>query len=800
VAAGQSWETADLDGGSWKPLGRARRHLLLHDRGNRAPVGYVACCITGHGMERDMEANDKSVRNGGRREPAADIRTQIREIFLDEAATLVDELESSVLELERNPASQEMVNAAFRAAHTIKGSAAGVGLTPVAAFTHRLEDALDAFRTHRCDITPERIAVLLEAVDLLRLLLDAERRHAPPPDTTACEQRVLTAFLVGESWRPSPPPTPAAPEASRSATPVLATLATLSAHEVEILRDEVGAGASIYSVCFWLPEDAFEWGLDPLALQIALHDEARIIRAVPLIERVPTLETLDPSRCYLGFANIVATRASDVELREIFEFCPESSFIEVTRVPREQLAEAKLLDGGSGDTRPELASVSQQVAAEHQPPAATEDEAPAHPPKGTGAPTPLGDEGRTIRVKQSRLDSLINLAGELVITRNALLHLQRTIEVEYDLPELTRRMKDTTAVLSRSVMQLQANVLSLRMVPVRLVLQRLPRVVRDVASRTGKQVTLHLRGEETEVDKTVADALVDPLVHVVRNAVDHGIEDPQLRAAAGKSPAGGVWIDAWREGNSVVIEVRDDGRGIDPARVRQAAVARGLIDRVAAEHLTDKEAIDLIFTAGLSTASTVSDISGRGVGMDVVRSTVVRIGGTVHVSSAPGKGTAVRIQVPLTLSLCRALVVRVGRDVFALPLDAVRYTAAVLPHLCRHLAGQMTALIKGELVGLVRLTTVLGFPDADGESGARGGTSSAGAGEEAWSVVVIGRGSDQIGLIVDALEQPQEIMVKPVDGYLSGQGVIAGASIMGDGSIALVLDPAGLIDRALTWR
>jgi two-component system chemotaxis sensor kinase CheA len=325
------------------------------------------------------------------------------------------------------------------------------------------------------------------------------------------------------------------------------------------------------------------------------------------------------------------------------------------------------------------------------------------------------------------------------------------------------------------------------MVPLGGVFQRLPRVVRDVAASRGKRVALHVSGQETEVDKTVADALVDPLVHLVRNAVDHGIEPPEVRRQAEKAEEGELRVEAFREGSSVVIEVRDDGAGIDPQRVREAAVTKGIVDSGAAARLSDEEALELIFTAGLSTAAEVSDISGRGVGMDVVRSNVVRVGGSVSVTSRPGHGTAFRLKIPLTLSVFRALVVEAGGGTFAVPLESVRQTANVAPEKCKTLYGRPVIPVQGRLVGMVSLAETMGL-DSQCRDGDAGGERP---------VAVVEAVGEMVGLVVDALDPPQEILVKPLDGFLSAGGIVSGATVMGNGRVALVLDPAGLLVAAL---
>ena len=713
----------------------------------------------------------------------SEIQSRLREGFLEEAAGLADRLEESLLALERCPGDQDWLNEAFRAAHTIKGSAAGVGFSELSAFTHQLENALDALRGRSCELTADGSAVLLEGVDLLRAHLAVAGTDVAPPTTDGWMSRLAEAFPLH-----GVPCAPASATVGERGVGRAGLAGELTAPELRALEGEIPEGAMVYLVQFVLPDDSFARGLDPIALLAALAEEAEVLHVTPLLERIPPLEEIEPTRCYLGFRALVATAGSAADLKAVFEFCPDGSSVDV--MPLERI-EAKGSPNGRGGESPWVDGsggwkMLGEILVEERLLAPEDLEKALARQRESRAGLGSGD-GRTIRVKQERLDGFMNLVGELVTARNALLHLQRLVEAEYHLPELARRMKDTTALVSRTVGQLQNDVLGLRMVPLGSVFQRLTRTVRDVAASQGKRVVLHVTGQETEVDKTVADALVDPMIHLVRNAVDHGIETPEVRLRAGKAEEGELWVEAFRDGSSVVIEVRDDGAGIDPQRVREAAVTKGIVDGAAAARLSDDEALELIFAAGLSTAAEVSDISGRGVGMDVVRSNVARVGGSVGVTSRLGHGTTFRLQIPLTLSVFRALVMMAGGSTFAIPLESVRETAIVALGRCKTLYGRPVIPVRGRLVGLVSLAESMGLDGlrVDEDDG------------EERPVVVVEAGGELAGLVVDALDQPQEILVKPLDGLLSAGGMVSGATVMGDGHVALVLDPAGLVASAL---
>ena len=474
---------------------------------------------------------------------SSEVRAQIRETFLDEAAGLLDDLETALLALEQAPLDEETINQAFRAAHTIKGSAAGVGCADVAGFTHGMEDALDAVRSHRWALTPEALAVLLQGVDLLRDFLAAARYDGPVPGAAlGFDERLAQSFTLAAEPEPSRP----------------SCVQTPAFEEHDPPRPEKAGGANSYEIRFRLPEDAFERGLDPVALLGAVGHEAVILQVTPLLDRLPALDALDPMGCYLGFACVVSTQEPEEELRAIFEFCPPETFLEINRLsaaeqdpdlslarPGHEAACGANEDGASGDGAGDPDGSAQTAGAGsaqgggaslagaaarsggEQSPARKADR-----PASTNATS--GDEARTIRVKQARVDGIIDLVGELVTARNSLLHLQTLLESGHDRVDLAKRMKGTSATISRAVSQLQSDVLGLRTVPLRTAFQRLPRVVHDVASKQAKLANLNVSGEDTEVDKTVADTLVDPLIHLIRNAVDHGLEAPDVRRSAAR--------------------------------------------------------------------------------------------------------------------------------------------------------------------------------------------------------------------------------------------------------------------------
>ena len=718
------------------------------------------------------------------------IREAMREGFLEEASELTEDLESALLALEREQ-DAETINAAFRAAHTMKGSAAAVGMFPVSEFMHGLEDAFDAIRHGRLAMSTEILTILLEGVDHARTLLHAVGGGQEPPDLSEYRDRL-------EATLPDTDATPTVDQvqsvsSNTPATAALQLLPALTPEGEEDARAAIGEGAKLFGVRFTPALDTYRRGLDPLALLRSLAEDAQILSSQALVDDIPAFEDLDPLDCRVGHSLVIATHATHRELEAIFEFGPAGSIVEILDLDPVSLdaATSDRREPAHGGNRPRLG----QILIEED--LVTEDEVQqALALQALGESAALGDakasasnEDRSVRIRQAKVDALIDLVGGLVTARNELLHITRLAEDGADAAVLRRSLKLTGGAINRSVTQLQADILGLRMISLRTTFQRMPRIVRDVAAQQGKHIELETSGDEVEVDKTIAEGLTNPLVHLLRNAADHGVESPEERFRLGKPEIGVVRVSAHREGSSIVIEVSDDGRGMSPEAMRRSAVSKGVIDAQAAEALTDAESLDLIFRAGFSTTASVSEFSGRGVGMDVVRTSVAQLGGEVSVSSTLGAGTSVRLRLPLTLSVFRALLVQAGGERYAIPLDSVAETASVPRELIETLDGHPVATIGGILTGLVHLSRALGFA-AEPATDIRTRT--------AVEVVTLDVAGMRLGMVVDALEQPQEIMVKPIDRYMSAGGALAGAAMMGDGSVALVIEPLAAVRAALT--
>jgi two-component system chemotaxis sensor kinase CheA len=396
-----------------------------------------------------------------------------------------------------------------------------------------------------------------------------------------------------------------------------------------------------------------------------------------------------------------------------------------------------------------------------------------------------GNSPKTLKVDQEKIDRLMNLIGEMVVAKNSLPFLAGRAETVFGARELSREIKSQYAVISRIAMEMQDTIMQVRMLPVSFVFQRFPRLVRDISRKLGKEVNLVLEGENTEADKNIIESLADPLIHIVRNSLDHGIELPAVRRAAGKPPEGRLVIRAIQEADRVLIDISDDGKGIDPAVIKRKAYENGVIDEATLDRITDQEAVNLIFAAGLSTAEVVSDLSGRGVGMDVVRAAVNQVNGTVTVESTPGAGTRIRLSLPLSMAVTNVMVIESDKQIYGVPMDAVLETVRVPRANIRSIKNRQTTVLRNRLMPLRSLNELLAnsAPQAANE-------------DDELAMLVMQIHGEQIGIMVDDFREVIDIILKPMSGILGSLSTYAGSALLGDGSVLMVLNPKELV----TWQ
>jgi two-component system chemotaxis sensor kinase CheA len=668
-------------------------------------------------------------------------------MFLAEAQEHLQELNLAVVALEDDPTNQDTVDGIFRIAHSLKGMSATMGFSAIAELTHVMEDVFEVLRQREGGLHREAITTVLACLDGLQAAVESIEQNGSENLDPAALIEQLRALIRDRT------PEQALERAGGAIIP-----------DPDVVAAVRAAGGRILYVKVTLDPEVLMPAVRAHMVFAALTSHGEMIGSIPTPEAIENFEGYEIEAWIVSEheeAELAktATRVSDVAGADVSELAAE-----------EQPAAA--------ETDP--TSVAVPVTVEAATAAANEEAAPAAPVTAeTAAPTESTaaaadakqaatgaghSAARTVRVDAERLDTLMHLMGELVIHRTAV----EAYTANISSPELQHAVQN----LTRSSQSLQSMVMQVRMIPVDVVFMRFPRLVRDLSNKLGKDIELDLVGRETELDRTVVDSLGDPLVHLVRNSLDHGIEPPDVREAAGKPRTGTLTIAARHAGGSVVIEVRDDGRGVDPEAVARKAVERGLIDAETAKHIDTKQAIELLFAPGFSTAEVTSDISGRGVGMDAVRTKIRELGGEVLMDSVPGQGTSAQIRLPLTLAIVSALQVDVSGAPFAIPIDRVERTLRIGEHTVRQIAGRRVLSLEDGVIPLLEGSTTFGRAATDEHD-----------------LVVIVRGDDKrIGLTVDELVGQRELVTRPLPPVVSDGQPISGGAVLADGQIALIVD------------
>jgi two-component system chemotaxis sensor kinase CheA len=717
--------------------------------------------------------------------------SQFRQTFMQESVEHVDSMETGLLDLRSSPDNIELLNSIFRSAHSIKGGAGSFGLTNLVRFTHALENLLDRLRSLEMAATAEVIDLLLRSVDILSILLQAGADDAMPAEALLLVTRI-ESIMDGQPDGHSAATgrTEASQADGRDGSPL----------EAQLEASYSKPGQCLYRVSFRPDVEMFSSGNNPIVLLRNLA-ELGTVRSCELgTEALPGLDGLDPERCYLHWMVELVSDRPAAELREVFEFVEHLAEIEICAIDDQQ-TEVGLSSrsGPSGEmlalARSACALVSEAVrtTAVATTPAfiiSAGDRSPAKSEKST-IPKEAArlKESSSIRVATDKVDRLIDLVGELVIA-----HVMTAQMVEDFEPACLPRLRAAVAAMERGTRELHERVMAVRMLPVGTLFQRYARVVYDIAQATGKRISLETAGEDTEIDKSMLELLGDPLTHIIRNSADHGIETTAVRAAAGKSEQGLIHLRAFHRSGRIVIEVSDDGAGIDTVRVRAKAVERGLI--AADAQLSEDQLRMLIFEPGFSTREEVSDLSGRGVGMDVVKRNVQQLNGVVKLASEKGKGSTVSIELPLTLAILEGLLVRVARQTLVLPLLAVIETVSPKPGQIVRVAEQgEVVVVRGESIPLLRLRRFLGVDDEPAGAASAASEDMTAAGRSL--VVVVEADGKKFGLIVDELLGQQQVVVKSLEKNLRKIDGLMGATILGDGCVAAIVDVAGLAEQNL---
>jgi len=686
--------------------------------------------------------------------PPEDRGGELRTLFFESANELLQSLNEAGLELESRPADEEVIRRVRRAVHTLKGDSAACGFNKLSELAHELEDVLtpQIAQARGTDLAE----LVLTAADSFGAMLTSYQRRKEPPSVDALHAMIRK--LLEE---------PASPEnaATGSAVPHLPAQFAWTEYEQLMISEAVHRGETVYNVALRIDPNSLMRAAAFQLIRNVLHGSGTLIALRP--EDNLTAATVEI---------VEAALATSQPEEKVLHRCRIPSIVSEVRFERAATAETpehELL----GDLLEAQAAKLVAGAAE-----TAETSATAKAANSGSAATTVAES--TLRVDATRIDAVMNLVGELIIGKSMLNRTLTEFDQKHARDPLRAKLADAMAFQARILDELHKCVLKIRMVPVEQLFRRFPRVVRDVAKQCGKDVALELSGQNTDLDKGILDALAEPLMHLVRNSVDHGIEPADERLPAGKPARGTIYLNAYHQGTQVVIEVRDDGRGIDPVALRARAIEKGILKPEEAKRLTDQETFNLIFESGFSTASEVTEVSGRGIGMDVVRTVLDRLKGTVHVSSQKGRGTTIQLRAPLTLASIQTLLFRVGGRLFAVPLSSVvEITRITAPEI--HRIDQREVLrLREQILTLVRLDHLSRLRSIDTQPV-----------RKKHFVIVIGAAEKRFGLVVDSLVGEEELVIKALPGEIVSSDLVSGASILGDGTVVLILNVPAVLSR-----
>ncbi|MBK5445928.1 MULTISPECIES: chemotaxis protein CheA [unclassified Peribacillus] len=676
---------------------------------------------------------------------------QYLEVFIEESKEHLQTCSEQLLVLEKNPEDLSIVNEIFRSAHTLKGMSATMGYEDLANLTHKMENVLDAIRNSQIILTPELFDVIFLAVDDLEAIVMSIAEGGDGKRDVKNVVRQLQLIEKGES-------------------PVFSSIAETAAASTVHEKEEVTSG-EYDEFELTVLQQSKEQGFDSYEISIDLREDcllkaARVFMVYEVLEKSgeviksnPPVELLEEEQFDRKFTVTVVTKESSEELHKKVMKISEVEKVDINALNLDDLrhtANAKeekkaAVDNQAQERNALLLSENKE----------TKKQAPVKPASS-----------KTIRVNIERLDILMNLFEELVIDRG------RLDQISSDLDN--QELHETVERMSRITSDLQTIVLNMRMVPVETVFNRFPKMVRQLARDLNKKVDLEIIGAETELDRTVIDEIGDPLVHLLRNAMDHGIETPEERLAKGKNEEGKILLKAYHSGNHVFIEIDDDGAGINKDLVLNKAFSNGILTKEVAATLTDKQIYELIFASGFSTAETISDVSGRGVGLDVVKNTIESLGGSVTIDSKENEGSIFLIQLPLTLSIISVMLVEIQKEKYAIPLSSIIETAIIKKEDIMNAHNQQVIDFRGKVLPLLFLKEIFEVPVHQEE-------------EEFLSVVIVRKGDKLAGLVVDSFIGQLEIVLKSLGNYLTSAFAISGATILGDGQVALIIDCNTLI-------
>ncbi len=688
--------------------------------------------------------------------------SQYLEIFIDETREHLQSLNEQILILEKEPENVDTINEIFRAAHSLKGMAGTMGYKRMQRLTHDMENVFSEIRNGKMKASPKLVDVLFKGLDALEQYLDVivnsgDEGTEDNEDIIKVLNEILNEGLGGAA---EPAAAAASAPAAAAATQTVGESGvkpyTLAEHEKSAIEKALSEKMNAFAMTVYIQETCILKAARAFLVFKALEDLGTVIHSEPAVQDIED-EHFD-----FDFTVVLLTDKDAETAKKKVENVSEIKIACVEAITMDAVATAS-----AAETKAAAESASVQQKDSGAPAAAaTQQKASA------GKPV----VNRSVRVDIDKLDDLMNLVSELIIAKNGLVSINTA-----DVAGLRESgFNEQIEYLERITTNLHQSVMKTRMVPIENVVSRFPRMIRDISKKLDKKMELYMSGEETELDRTVIDEIGDPLMHMLRNAADHGLESNEERIKAGKPEVGSIFLNAYQDGNNVVIEVRDDGKGVDVEKIKKKAVEKGTITPEQAATMTDKEAIDLLFRPSFSTAEQISDLSGRGVGLDVVKSKIEALGGDVEAKTVLGEGTTFIVRLPLTLAIIQALMVELGQEKYAIPLGSIQTIEDVLPSDIKYVQTKEVIHLRGNVIPLIRLRKVLDIPEDD-------------FAPESLTVVIVAKGDRLAGLVIDNLIGQQEIVIKSIGKYINNNKMIGGATILGDGEVALILDANAIV-------
>lgn len=691
--------------------------------------------------------------------------SQYLEIFIDESEEHLQTLSDCIMVLEKEPDNKDTINEVFRAAHSLKGMAGTMGFKRMQHLTHDMENVFQEVRSDHIKVTSGMIDLLFKCLDALEGYVDNIKSTSDEgTEDNEVIIKELNDFIAKTEGAEKTGKTEtseakeAAPESTQEEKAGQEKI-ELTKDEKKAIREAESNGQHIYVMTVHIQKDCLLKAARAFLVFKAVEDFGQI-----LVYR-PSSQDIEDEKFEFEFSFFLASEESEDKI-----VAAAKAVSEIEKVDAEEIhLDEYVKEAEAQEEQQAKEAAAEQKEAPAEAPKAAEKKAPAANAKKQTNAKPV--TGRTVRVDIEKLDALMNQVSELIIAKNSLVSISSNESGEYQ----NQSFHEQIEYLERITTNLHESVMKVRMVPIESVVNKFPRMIRDLSRKLGKKMELYMTGEDTELDRTVVDQIGDPLQHLLRNSADHGLEDNATRVERGKPEVGSIFLKAFQEGNNVIIEVGDDGNGIDVAAVRDKAVERGVITAEQAENMSQKEIINLLFLPSFSMAKKITDISGRGVGLDVVKSNIEALGGDVEVRTQLGEGTTFIVRLPLTLAIIQALMVEIRDEKYAIALGSISNIESIPVNEIKYVQAQEVIHLRGAVIPLIRLDQVLDMEEKQEEP-------------ENLTVVIVKKGDSLAGLVVDNLIGQQEIVIKSLGKYINNNKIISGATILGDGEVALILD------------